>query len=140
QEKARLLRALGAEVIITPTAVPPDHPENYIMKGRAIAAAHPNAIFADQHYNQVNPQAHYDTTGPEIWQQTEGRLTHFVCAPGTGGTVSGAGRYLKERNPRIRVMAGDPVGSIYSDYSRNHRTSEGHPDKVEAIGGDKIPS
>src|SRR5439155_800728 len=81
-----------------------------------------------------------DTTGPEIWQQTEGRLTHFVCAPGTGGTVSGAGRYLKERNPRIRVIAGDPVGSIYSDYARNHRTSEGHPYKVEGIGGDKIPS
>src|SRR5206468_1475546 len=113
QEKARLLRALGAEVIITPTAVPPDHPDNYIMKGRAIAAAHENAIFADQHYNPVNPDVHYHTTGPEIWEQTEGKVTHFVCAPGTGGTVSGAGKYLKEKNPRIRVVAGDPVGSIY---------------------------
>src|SRR5438477_5320697 len=97
QEKARLLRALGAEVIITPTAVPPDHPENYIMKGRAIAAAHPNAIFADQHYNPVNPDVHYRTTGPELWEQTAGKITHFVCAPGTGGTVSGAGRFLKEK-------------------------------------------
>src|SRR5918996_1652194 len=98
QEKARLLRALGAEVIITPTAVPPDHPDNYIMKGRAIAAAHDNAIFVDQHYNPVNPEVHYRTTGPEIWEQTEGGVTHFVCSPGTGGTVSGAGRFLKERN------------------------------------------
>ena len=140
QEKARLLRALGAEVIITPTAVPPDHPENYIVKGRAIAATHPNAIFADQHYNQVNPEAHYRTTGPEIWEQTEGRVTHFVCAPGTGGTVSGAGRYLKERNPRLRVIAGDPVGSIYREYARTQRHGEGHPYKVEGIGGDKIPT
>ncbi|OLB47903.1 MAG: cystathionine beta-synthase, partial [Gemmatimonadetes bacterium 13_2_20CM_2_69_23] len=134
------LRALGAEVIITPTAVPADHPDNYIMKGRAIAAAHPNAIFADQHYNPVNPDVHYRTTGPEIWQQTEGRITHFVCAPGTGGTVSGAGRYLKEQRATIRVIAGDPVGSIYSDYAQSHRMTEGRPYKVEGIGGDKIPT
>jgi cystathionine beta-synthase len=140
QEKARLLRALGAEVVITPTAVPPDHPENYIMKGRAIAAAEPNAVFVDQHYNPVNPEVHYRTTGPEIWEQTEGRVTHFVCSPGTGGTVSGVGRYLKERNPAIRVIAGDPVGSIYTQYAKTHRKTEGHPYKVEGIGGDKIPS
>ncbi|MBI4419865.1 MAG: pyridoxal-phosphate dependent enzyme [Gemmatimonadetes bacterium] len=140
QEKARLLRALGAEVIITPTAVPPDHPENYIVKGRAIAAAHQNAIFADQHFNPVNPEAHYRTTGPEIWEQTEGKVTHFVCAPGTGGTVSGAGRYLREKNPKVRVIAGDPVGSIYIEYARTHQKTEGHPYKVEGIGGDKIPT
>ena len=140
QEKARLLRALGAEVIITPTAVPPDHPDNYIMKGRAIAAAHDNAIFADQHYNPVNPEVHYRTTGPEIWEQTGGQVTHFVCAPGTGGTVSGAGRYLKEKNPEIRVVAGDPVGSIYTEYARTHKKGEGQPYKVEGIGGDKIPT
>jgi len=140
QEKARLLRALGAEVIITPTAVPPDHPDNYIVKGRAIAAAHDNAIFADQHYNPVNPEVHYRTTGPEIWEQTEGKITHFVCAPGTGGTVSGAGRYLKEKNAKIRVVAGDPVGSIYTEYARTHTKGEGQPYKVEGIGGDKIPT
>ncbi|HEY6209189.1 MAG TPA: pyridoxal-phosphate dependent enzyme [Gemmatimonadales bacterium] len=140
QEKARLLRALGADVIITPTAVPPDHPDNYIMKGRAIAAAHPNAIFADQHYNPVNPEVHYHTTGPEIWEQTEGRVTHFVCAPGTGGTVSGAGRYLKEKNPKVRVIAGDPVGSIYTHYAGTRQKIEGFPYKVEGIGGDKIPT
>lgn len=140
QEKARLLRALGAEVIITPTAVPPDHPENYIMKGRAIAAAHPNAIFADQHYNPVNPEVHYRTTGPELWEQTDGKITHFVCSPGTGGTVSGAGRFLKEKNARVRVIAGDPAGSIYTEYARTRRKSEGHPYKVEGIGGDKLPT
>jgi len=140
QEKARLLRALGAEVIITPTAVAPDHPDNYIMRGRAIAAAHNNAIFADQHYNPVNPEVHYRTTGPELWTQTSGRLTHFVCSPGTGGTVSGAGRYLKERNSRIRVVAGDPVGSIYKEYAATHHKAEGAPYKVEGIGGDKIPT
>jgi len=140
QEKARLLRALGAEVVITPTAVPPDHPENYIMKGRAIAAAEPNAVFVDQHYNPVNPEVHYKTTGPELWEQTEGRITHFVCSPGTGGTVSGVGRYLKERNAAIRIIAGDPVGSIYLEYAKTHRKAEGHPYKVEGIGGDKIPS
>ena len=140
QEKARLLRALGAEVIITPTAVPPDHPENYIVKGRAIAAAHDNAIFADQHYNPVNPEVHYRTTGPELWTQTQGKITHFVCAPGTGGTVSGAGRYLKERNPKVRVVAGDPVGSIYTEYAARYTKGEGAPYKVEGIGGDKIPT
>jgi len=140
QEKARLLRALGAEVIITPTAVPPDHPDNYIMKGRAIAAAHDNAIFADQHYNPVNPDVHYHTTGPEIWEQTAGKITHFVCAPGTGGTVSGAGKFLKEKNPKIRVVAGDPVGSIYTEYAKSHMKGDGQPYKVEGIGGDKIPT
>ena len=140
QEKARLLRALGAEVIITPTAVPNDHPDNYLVKGRAIAAAHDNAIFADQHYNPVNPEVHYRTTGPEIWEQTEGKVTHFVCAPGTGGTVSGVARFLKEKNPKIRVVAGDPVGSIYTEYARTHKKGEGQPYKVEGIGGDKIPT
>jgi cystathionine beta-synthase len=140
QEKARLLRALGADVIITPTAVPPDHPDNYIVKGRAIAAAHDNAIFADQHYNPVNPEVHYQTTGPEIWEQTEGKVTHFVCAPGTGGTVSGAGRFLKEKNPKIRVVAGDPAGSIYAEYAKTKKKTEGEPYKVEGIGGDKLPT
>ena len=140
QEKARLLRALGAEVIITPTAVPPDHPDGYLMKGRAIAAAHPGSIFADQHFNPVNPEAHYRTTGPELWEQTEGKITHFVCAPGTGGTVTGAGRYLKEKNPKIRVIAGDPVGSIYTEYAKTHEKIDGQPYKVEGIGGDKIPT
>jgi cystathionine beta-synthase len=140
EEKVRLLRAFGAEVIVVPTAVPPDHPEYYIQKAKAIAAATPGAVLANQHYNAVNVEAHYRTTGPEIWAQTKGRVTHFVAAAGTGGTVTGAGRYLKEQKSGIRVIAGDPVGSIYGEHKATGKTSEGFPYKVEGIGGDKIPS
>jgi cystathionine beta-synthase len=140
QEKVRLLKAYGAEVVITPTAVPPDHPDNYVMKAKQIAKETPGAILANQFYNEINPQAHYDTTGPEIWDQTKGKITHLVAGAGTGGTVSGAGKYLKERNPNIRVIAGDPVGSLYTHYHRTRQMGEGHPYKVEGIGGDKIPT
>ena len=102
QEKVRLLKAFGAEVVITPTAVPPDHPENYVMKAKQIVQDTPGAILANQFYNQENPEAHYRTTGPEIWEQTAGRITHFVAGAGTGGTISGAGKFPKERNPGIR--------------------------------------
>ena len=139
-EKVRLLRALGAEVIVVPTAVANDHPEYYVNKARAIVEATPGAIMADQHFNPANPDAHYRTTGPEIWEQTGGTVTHFVCSPGTGGTVSGVGRYLKEKNPRVRVVAGDPVGSIYKEYAATHHKGDGMPYKVEGIGGDKIPT
>jgi len=139
-EKVRLLRAFGAEVIVVPTAVAPDHPDYYIQKAKSIVAATPGAVMADQHFNPANPEAHYRTTGPELWEQTEGRITHFVCAPGTGGTVSGAGRYLKEKNPAVRVIAGDPVGSIYREYAEHHTKGAGFPYKVEGIGGDKIPT
>ena len=140
QEKVRLLRAYGAEVVITPTAVPPDHPENYVMKAKQIVHDTPGAILANQFYNQVNPEAHYATTGPEIWEQTGGKVTHFVAGAGTGGTVSGAGKYLKEKNPAIRIIAGDPVGSLYTGYHRTRTMGEGAPYKVEGIGGDKVPT
>ena len=141
QEKVRLLKAFGAEVIVTPTAVPPDHPDNYVMMARRIAGETPNAILADQFYNQANPEAHYATTGPELWEQTEGRITHFVAAAGTGGTVTGVGRYLKEQNPAIRIIAADPVGSILAEYWRSKGANkiEGTPYKVEGIGQDKVP-
>ena len=141
QEKVRLLKAFGAEVIITPTAVPPDHPDSYVMMAKRIAKETPNAILADQFYNDANPQAHYEVTGPELWEQTEGRITHFVAAAGTGGTITGVGRYLKERNPKIRIIAGDPVGSILADYWRTDgkQINEGVPYKIEGIGQDKIP-
>ena len=140
QEKVRLLKAYGAEVVITPTAVPPDHPDNYVMKAKQIVHDTPGAILANQFYNQVNPEAHYRGMGPEVWEQTEGRVTHFVAAAGTGGTVSGAGRYLKERNHAVQVISADPVGSLYTGYGRTGQMGEGHPYKVEGIGGDKIPS
>ena len=139
-EKIRLLRAFGAEVIVVPTAVPPDHPEYYITKAISIVKATPGAIFANQHYNPDNPAAHYQTTGPEIWEQTEGRITHFVCSPGTGGTITGVGRYLKEKNPKVRIVAGDPLGSIYREYASTREKGPGEPYKVEGIGGDKIPT
>jgi cystathionine beta-synthase len=140
QEKVRLLKAYGAEVVITPTAVPPDHPDNYVMKAKQIVKDTPGAVLANQFYNMVNPEAHYRTTGPEIWEQTSGKVTHFVAGAGTGGTVSGAGKFLKEQNPRIRVIAGDPVGSLYTGWARTRAMGEGAPYKVEGIGGDKIPT
>ena len=141
QEKVRLLKAFGAEVIITPTAVPPDHPDNYVMRAKQIAAETPNAILANQFYNDANPEAHYATMGPELWEQSEGRITHFVSAAGTGGTLTGAGRYLKEKNPKIRIIAGDPTGSILAEYwrSKGKNKVEGVPYKVEGIGQDKVP-
>mgnify|MGYP006176322271 CR=1 FL=1 len=139
QEKVRLLKAFGAEVIVTPTAVPPDHPDNYVVMAKRIAEQTPNAILANQFYNQANPEAHYRTTGPELWEQTEGRITHFVAAAGTGGTITGVGRYLKERNPQIRIVGGDPLGSIIREYASSGTKGEGAPYKVEGIGQDKIP-
>jgi cystathionine beta-synthase len=140
QEKVRLLKAYGAEVVITPTAVPPDHPDHYVMKAKQLVRDTPGAILANQFYNPVNPEAHYATMGPEIWEQTSGRVTHFVAGAGTGGTISGAGKYLKEKKPEIRVIAGDPVGSLYTQYHCTRTLGEGHPYKVEGIGGDKIPT
>ena len=141
QEKVRLLKAFGAEVIVTPTAVPPDHPDSYVMMAKRIAHETPNAVLANQFYNDANPQAHYETTGPEIWEQTEGRVTHFVYAAGTGGTITGVGRYLKEKNSKIQIVAGDPVGSILAEMwrTKGEGKPEGVPYKVEGIGQDKIP-
>src|SRR3954467_8482741 len=141
QEKVRLLKAFGAEVIITPTAVPADHPEAYVMMAKRIAEETPNAILANQFYNQTNPEAHYATTGPELWEQTEGRITHFVAAAGTGGTATGVGRYLKEKNPKIQIIAGDPQGSILAELwrSKGKHKVDGAPYKVEGIGQDKLP-
>ena len=138
-EKVKLLRAFGAEVVITPTAVPPDHPDHYLQKARAITAATPGAVMADQFYNEANPQIHYETTGPEIWEQSAGRVTHFVASAGTGGTITGVGRYLKEKNPAVRVIGIDPEGSITAPFFNTGEVGEGTPYKVEGIGNDKIP-
>jgi cystathionine beta-synthase len=141
QEKVRLLKAFGADVIITPTAVPPDHPDSYVMTAKRIAHETPNAILANQFYNQANPDAHSATTAPEIWEQTAGKITHLVAGAGTGGTITGVGRYLKKKNPKIQVICGDPVGSILAEYWRSGGTHkvEGVPYKVEGIGQDKLP-
>ena len=133
QEKISLLRAYGAEVVICPTAVAPESPESYYRVADRLAAEIPGAFQPNQYHNPVNPQTHYDTTGPEIWEQTEGRLTAFVCGVGTGGTISGAGRYLKEQDPAVLVVGADPEGSIYSGDTPR-------PYLVEGIGEDFMPS
>lgn len=139
QEKVRLLKAFGAEVIVTSAALAPDHPDNYVNLAKRIAQETPNAVLADQFYNQANPEAHYRTTGPEIWEQTEGRVTHYVSAAGTGGNITGVGRYLKERNPDVRIIGGDPQGSILRNYWETGEKGEAAPFKVEGIGQDKVP-
>jgi cystathionine beta-synthase len=137
-EKVKLLKAFGAEVIVTPT-VPNDHPDYYITVARKIADENPNAILANQFYNQANPEAHYRTTGPEIWEQTRGKITVLVGGLGTGGTISGAARYLKEQNPAVRIVAGDPMGSVLRSAKETGRVGTGLPYKVEGIGNDKVP-
>ncbi len=139
-EKVKLLRAFGAEVIITPTAVPPDHPENYVMKAKSIAASTPGAVLANQFYNQANPAAHEASTGPELWAQSEGRITHFFAGAGTGGTITGTGRYLKSQNPDVKICGVDPEGSLIGPFFNTGEMIEGHPYKVEGLGNDKIPA
>ena len=139
QEKVKLLRSFGAEVVIVPTAVPPDHPEHYTMKAQSIARETPGAILADQFYNPANAQAHYDTTGPEIWEQTEGKVTHFFAGSGTGGTITGVGRYLKEQNPDVQIVGVDPAGSVLKSFFDTGEMIQGEPYKVEGLGSDEIP-
>jgi len=138
-EKIRLLRAFGARVVITPTAVAPEDPRSYYRVSRRIAEETPNSYYANQYSNPANPQAHYRTTGPEIWTQTGGRVDCFIAAIGTGGTISGAGRYLKERNPRLKVVGVDPIGSVFYEYFKTGRLPEPHTYKVEGIGEDFLP-
>src|SRR3989442_1379222 len=116
REKIDLLKALGARVVVTPTAVPPEHPDSYYRVAERIHRDTPNSILPNQYANQANPRAHYETTGPEIWRDTDGTVTHFVCGMGTGGTISGVGKFLKEKNPKVQVIGVDPLGSILKDY------------------------
>jgi len=133
QEKISLLRAYGAEVIICPTAVEPESPESYYSVSDRLAEEIPGGFKPNQYANMANPQAHYETTGPEIWEQTEGRLDAVVISLGTGGTVSGVARYLKEQDPGVRIVGADPEGSIYS------QPNDVHPYLVEGIGEDFYP-
>jgi len=138
-EKINYLKALGAQVIVCPNAVKHDSPDYYVNVARKIAAETPNALFMYQYANPANPKAHYETTGPEIWKQTDGKITHFVAGIGTGGTISGVGRYLKEKNPNIKIIGADPVGSILKEYKKDGKLREGVPYLVEGIGQDCIP-
>ena len=136
QDKIALLRAYGADVVITPTAVPRESPQSYYSLAERLANEIPGAYQPNQYFNPANPQAHYDTTGPELWDQTEGRIDMLVAGMGTGGTISGAGRYLKERKPALQVVGADPIGSIY--YSRDPASLKTY--KIEGIGEDFYPS
>lgn len=139
REKLDLLKAFGARVVVTPTAVPPDHPESYYKVAERIHKETPNSILPNQYANQANPRAHYETTGPEIWEDTDGKVTHFVCGIGTGGTVSGVGKFLKEKNPKVRVIGVDPLGSVLKDYFYKKEIIKAHTYKIEGIGEDFIP-
>ena len=139
-EKVNLLKAFGAEVMLTPTAVEPDSPESYYSVAQRISAERPGAYLMNQYHNPSNPEAHYHSTGPELWQQTAGRITHFIAGMGTGGTISGTARYLKEMNPNVQVIGADPVGSILKHYKETGELSEAHTYKIEGVGEDFIPT
>ncbi len=138
-EKVNLLKAFGAEVLLSPTAVAPDSPQSYYSVARRIASERPGAYLTDQYFNPANPEAHYRTTGPEIWEQTAGKITHFVAGMGTGGTLSGVARYLKQKKPGVRIIGADPVGSILKAYHETGKITEAHPYKIEGVGEDFIP-
>src|SRR3989454_1763421 len=138
-EKSRYLRALGADVVITPVSAKPGTPDHYVSTARRIAAETPNSFYPDQYSHPANPEAHYRTTGPELWEQTEGKITHFVSGIGTGGTISGTGRFLKEKNPSIKVIGADPFRSIYKTVKETGIVPETTPYLVEGIGQEVVP-
>jgi cystathionine beta-synthase len=133
EDKRHVLEAYGSEVVVCPTAVAPDHPDSYYSVSDRLVSEIDGAWKPNQYANQNNPRSHYETTGPEIWEQTDGRITHFVAGVGTGGTISGVGKYLKEQNPDVQVVGADPAGSVYSGGS-------GRPYLVEGVGEDFWPS
>ena len=139
-EKSRYLKALGADVVITPVSAKPGTPDHYVSTARRIAAETPNSFYPDQYSHPANPEAHYRTTGPELWEQTEGKITHFVSGIGTGGTISGTGRFLKEKNPNIKVIGADPFGSIYKTFKDTGKIPETTPYLVEGIGQEVLPA
>lgn len=140
QEKISTLRAYGAKVIVCPTAVEPEDPRSYYQVAKRVAAETPNTFYANQYHNPSNPTAHYLSTGPEIWEQCGHELDVFVAGLGTGGTISGTGKFLKQRKPDIRLVGVDPVGSMYYDYIKEKRITKPFSYKVEGIGEDFFPT
>ncbi|HEY5445266.1 MAG TPA: pyridoxal-phosphate dependent enzyme, partial [Pyrinomonadaceae bacterium] len=138
-EKSRYLKALGADVVITPVSAKPGTPDHYVSTARRIASETPTSFYPDQYSNPANPEAHYRTTGPEVWRQTDGKITHFVAGLGTGGTISGTGRFLKEKNPAIRIIGADPLGSIFKTFKETGKLVEATPYLVEGIGQEIVP-
>lgn len=139
EEKRAALRAYGSRVVITPTAVEPEDPQSYYSVSDRLGNEE-GAYFANQYHNPSNPQAHYESTGPEIYEQLEGKIDVLIAGLGTGGTISGIGKYLKEQNPNIKIVGVDPVGSLYYDYFHTGQMTEAYPYVVEGIGEDFMPS
>ena len=139
EEKINYLKALGSEVIVVSNRVDPHDPEYYVNVAKRLNKEIPNSFFAYQYSNPSNPEIHYRTTGPEIWDQTDGKITHFISSIGTGGTISGTGRFLKEKNSNIKVIAADPLGSIFKHYKETGELISGTPYLVEGIGQDCLP-
>jgi cystathionine beta-synthase len=138
-EKVRYLKALGADVVVTPASAKPGTPDHYVETAQRIASETPNSFYPDQYSHPANPEAHYRTTGPELWKQTAGRITHFVAGLGTGGTISGTGRFLKEKNPQVRIIGADPYGSVFKTFKETGKLIEATPYLVEGIGQQTIP-
>ena len=138
REKLDCLRAMGVELVLVDETLPADHPESYNRKARMLAAADPEAFFPDQHHNRENNEAHYRTTGPEIWEQMEGRIDFLVAGIGTGGTVCGVARYLKERDPGVTVIAVDPEGSVFHDYFCTGRPGAPRCGLLEGLGDEEL--
>ncbi len=141
KEKMDILRAMGAEVIVTPTNVEPDDPRSYYSVAKRLAKEIPNSFYVNQYDNPANTKAHYLSTGPEIWEQTEGKITHFVVGVGTGGTISGVGKYLKEKNPNVKIIGIDTYGSVFKKYHETGEFDENeiYPYVTEGIGEDILP-
>ena len=139
REKINLLKALGAEVIVCPTNVEPEDPRSYYSVADKLTQEVPNAFHPNQYENPENPKAHYRTTGPEIWRDAEGEITHFVAGMGTGGTISGVAKYLKEQNPKVKIVGADPIGSLYYEKIKHGRLGVAKPYVVEGIGEDIFP-
>lgn len=140
QEKQNALKAYGATIVVCPTSAPPDSPEHYVQKAAQIAAETPNSFRINQYDNPLNPEAHYLTTGPEIWEQSGGHVDYYISSGSTGGTISGAGRYLKEKNPKVKIILPDPIGSIYYSYFKTGKIPHDAACtyQVEGIGEDHI--
>lgn len=138
KEKQNLMKAFGATVVVTPTDVPADSPESYYSVAKRIAKETPNSYYPDQYNNPKNIEAHYKTTGPEIWQQMDGKIDILVAGVGTGGTLSGVGKFLKEQNPKIKIIAVDPIGSVFYDYFKTKTLITPHVYQVEGIGEDYL--
>jgi cystathionine beta-synthase len=138
EEKINRLKAFGAKVVICPTDVPADSPESYYETAKRIAKETPNSYLVNQYHNEKNVEAHYKLTGPEIWAQTEGKIDYFVAGIGTGGTISGVGKFLKEKDPKIKVIGVDPIGSVYYNYFKDGTLIEPKVYMVEGIGEDML--